>query len=72
MEAKQELIKYAQVYDADIPNYFESVIGIFDGNNTELSQHLSRHDTPLRVHGRLEPDGQFDAASQPSFNPEQS
>lgn len=72
MEAKQELIKYAQAYDADIPNYFESVIGIFDGNNTDASPYLSRQDTPFRGHGRLEPENQFDAASQPSFNPEQS
>lgn len=27
---KQEIINYAQRYDAEIPNYFESVIGIFD------------------------------------------
>ena len=38
---KQEIINYAQKYDAEIPNYFESVIGIFDEeegtDNDELS-----------------------------------
>lgn len=29
-QAKQELIKYAKKYETDIPNFFESVIGIFD------------------------------------------
>lgn len=28
--AKQEIIAYAETYNADIPNFFESVIGIFD------------------------------------------
>jgi hypothetical protein len=27
---KQEVINYAQKYNTDIPNYFDSVIGIFD------------------------------------------
>lgn len=32
---KQEIINYAQKYDAEIPNYFESVIGIFDEEHSD-------------------------------------
>ena len=36
---KQAVINYAQKYNTDIPNYFDSVIGIFDEaqENDELS-----------------------------------
>lgn len=29
-KCKEEIINYAQKYQVNIPNYFESVIGIFD------------------------------------------
>lgn len=38
---KQEVINYAQKHNTDIPNYFDSVIGIFDEaqENDEASAH---------------------------------
>jgi hypothetical protein len=39
---KQEIINYAQNYDAEIPNYFESVIGIFDENGTENDEQSAQ------------------------------
>lgn len=50
-QAKQEIINYAERYQAEIPNYFESVIGIFDEKHSENDsltephfnqQHLTR------------------------------
>lgn len=32
-QAKQEISKYAERYNVEIPNFFESVIGIFDDDN---------------------------------------
>jgi hypothetical protein len=34
-QTKQDIISYAERYQADIPNYFESVIGIFDEKNSQ-------------------------------------
>lgn len=32
-QAKQEISNYAEKYNVEIPNFFESVIGIFDDHN---------------------------------------
>ena len=73
--AKQEVSNYADQYKVEIPHYFESVIGIFDGyhHTDDLSPHLSRQDTPHRFTNKTNlPNQHHGEGSQASFAPDQS
>lgn len=42
-QAKQEVLSYADRYQTEIPNYFESVIGIFDDKPSENDSFTEPH-----------------------------
>jgi hypothetical protein len=44
-QAKQEVVAYAEEFHAEIPNYFESVVGIFDEAGDE-DEDQSTHPPP--------------------------
>lgn len=45
-QAKQEVSKYAEKYGVEIPNFFESVIGIFDDCDNEENSRIEERPSP--------------------------